>query len=160
MSRQGRERGPGQVDTDAEFRSTLTAVWDAAWNRGDVEALDAIYAESFRRANALKTVTQTREDLKNIILSTRAAFVDLKTEIDVFLIEDGTAGILWHGSGTHTGPLMGVPPTGNELRFFGAVFLAFDAQGKVIEEVSTWNPKELLPAVGVLSFASAEVPND
>ncbi len=138
------------------FRSALTAAWDAAWNHGKVEALDAIHTDAFRRAHALRTAVYTRDDMKDIILGARAAFEDLTSQIDMFVIEGNTAAILWHGSGTHTGTFMGVPATGHDLRFFGSAFIIFDADGRIIEEVSTWSPNELLTAVGVLSFNSAE----
>lgn len=61
------------------------------------------------------------------------AFPDLLLAEDETVIEGDRAFVRWTFSGTHTGPLRDVPPTGRKLRLSGLSFLRIQ-NGKVVEE--------------------------
>jgi steroid delta-isomerase-like uncharacterized protein len=138
-------------------KQTVRQAWEAAWDRGDFTALAALVAPTYRRhsSRAKDGEGQTREEFEAVISSTRLAFPDLHTEI-LDLVEDGDVlAIRWRSTGTHTGRLMGVPPTGRSVEVTGANFARFDGEA-IVEEYVSWDPREFLEAIGVIHLSSSE----
>jgi len=141
----------------SERKKTVTQAWEAAWDRGEFDALEALLAPGYRRHSSRTSdgTGQSREEFEAVIASTRLAFPDLHTEI-LDLVEDGdSVAIRWRSTGTHTGRLMGVPATNKAVEVTGATFARFEGD-QISEEWVTWDPRELLEAIGVIHLASAE----
>ncbi|MFD6099602.1 ester cyclase [Nocardiopsis flavescens] len=130
-------------------RELIERVWARAWNLGEVDALDGLLADGYRRHSA-ESPPQDPEAFKASILATRSAFPDLATTLDEIVVEGDRAAIRWHSTGTHQGPLMGVPATGRVVRVGGATFARFEGD-RIAEEVVTWDPRALLTAIGIIS---------
>jgi SnoaL-like polyketide cyclase len=54
----------------------------------------------------------------------------------------------WEASGTHSGPFLGLDPTGNHIAVEGATFSRFDSSGLVVEDVNFWDVGALLTQLG------------
>lgn len=130
-------------------RALIERVWAAAWNLGEVDALDELLSGDYLRHSG-EPGPQDLLSFKASILATRAAFPDLTTTIDDVVIETDRAAIRWHSSGTHAGPLMGVPATKRRVEVSGATFARFDGKS-VVEEFVTWDPRALLSALGIIN---------
>jgi len=141
----------------SERKQSVTQAWEAAWDRGDFGPLESLFAPTYRRHSSRTSdgAGQTREEFEAVIASTRLAFPDLHTEI-LELLEDGdSVAIRWRSVGTHTGRLMGVPATNRRVEVTGANFARFEGD-QIAEEYVSWDPRELLEAIGVIHLASAE----
>jgi steroid delta-isomerase-like uncharacterized protein len=139
-------------DVSPDDRSRLlTQAWAAAWDRGEVEVLDELLAEDYRRRSSADDEGLTREEFKASIVSTRHAFPDLETTIDDLVVQGSRAAVRWHSTGTHTYPFLGVPATRRRVRVDGATFVEFDGSGRVATEWHTWDPRALLAALGIVS---------
>jgi steroid delta-isomerase-like uncharacterized protein len=141
----------------SERKQTVRQAWEAAWDMGDFSPLETLFAPTYRRhsSRAGDGEGQTREEFEAIISGTRLAFPDLHTEI-LDLVEDGDLlAIRWRSTGTHTGRLMGVPPTNRKVEVTGANFARFDGQ-QIVEEHVSWDPREFLEAIGVIHLSSSE----
>lgn len=136
--------------TDTKSRRKLIEdTWAAAWDRGEVEALDQLLSEDYRR----RTSDDDGQDLtafKASIIATRSAFPDLVTTIDDIVIEEDRAAVRWHSVGTHEHSFLGVPATKRRVVVSGATFARF-ADDQVIEEFVTWDPRALLSALGIIN---------
>ncbi|MGX1591559.1 flavin reductase [Glutamicibacter sp. NPDC055491] len=144
------------VNSLQPVKESLVNAWEAAWDRGQVDALDEIFHADFRRiSKKSKNVTTIRE-LKQEILSVREAFPDLVTKIDHLLVDEQeqSIAIFWHTTGTFTNDLQGVPATGNTVETRGSNLMEIQ-DGKIISEQVTWDQSELLEDVGVPSLKSA-----
>ncbi|SNT29541.1 ester cyclase [Rhodococcoides kyotonense] len=130
-------------------RSQLEQAWNAAWDNGDVDALDAVLAPGYVRYGSNGHTTD-RATFKASIVSTRAAFPDLTTVVDDILIDGDRAAIRWHSTGTHTGPFLGIPTTGRTVEVSGATFAVFDGD-TITEEHVTWDPRALLSALNIIT---------
>lgn len=130
-------------------RGAIVTAWGAAWDDGDVDALDELIAPSYRRVTSGNTEGQDREALKAMILTTRSAFPDLVTTVDDVVVEGDLAAIRWHSTGTHTHGFLGVPPTRKTVVVSGATFARFE-DGLIVEEHVTWDPRALLAALGII----------
>ncbi|GAA2613441.1 ester cyclase [Streptomyces axinellae] len=133
-----------------DLKSRIGTAWAAAWNHGDTEALDQLLAPGYVRHGR---TAQTREDLKAGIAACRAALPDLRTVVDDCLVADDRAATRWHSSGTHTGPLLEVPATGRQVTVSGATFSRVE-NGLITEEWVTWDPRQMLQALGIITLDS------
>jgi len=132
-----------------ERRAEIERVWVAAWDKGDVDALDDLMADGYQRHSS-DGRPQDLAEFKASIIATRSAFPDLVTTIDEIVVEDDRAAIRWHSTGTHEASLLGVPATGRRVEVSGATFARF-AGDRIAEEHVTWDPRALLTALGVIS---------
>lgn len=139
------------MDTDTERKRATVNTWRAAWDEGKVHALDDLLAPSYRRHSNNSEVAQDREQFKASITSTRQAFPDLVTTIDDMVEEGDRLAIRWHSQGTHTGAMYGVPPTRRPVSVYGVTFAQFSGD-QVVEEWVTWDPRQLLTALGVITL--------
>ncbi|MFC9556808.1 ester cyclase [Rhodococcus sp. NPDC056960] len=136
------------TDYDAR-RKLIATVWDAAWDRGEVDEFDTLLAPGYQR-HGTHGHPQDRDTFKASILSTRAAFPDLTTTIDDVVLEGDRAAIRWHSAGKHTGAFLGIPTTGKSVEVSGATFARFDGDA-IVEEFVTWDPRALLSALGIIT---------
>ncbi|QCW51639.1 ester cyclase [Nocardioides dongxiaopingii] len=137
-----------------ERRRRIEAAWSAAWDDGDVAALDALHAPGYRRRSSTTDEGLTLEAFKATITTTRAAFPDLVTHIDEIVVEGDRAAVRWRSVGTHQHSFLGVPPTRRTVEVAGATFAHFGPDGLIVEEQVTWDPRALLTALGIITLGS------
>lgn len=130
-------------------RERIRKTWEAAWDLGEVDALDELLSPGYRRVESGGAV-HTRDQFKASILSTRAAFPDLTTVVDEIVVEGDRAAVRWHSSGSHTGSFLGVPATNRSVAVNGATFARF-RDDRIVEEAVTWDPRALLTALGIVT---------
>lgn len=131
-------------------RQLIADTWAAAWDHGDVDALDAVLSLDYRRRAHAADQGQDLAAFKASIIATRSAFPDLTTTLDEILVEGDRAAVRWHSSGRHDRPFLGVPPTHRQVEVSGATFAHFQGD-RVVEEFVTWDPRALLSALGIIS---------
>lgn len=138
------------------IKEAVTAAWEAAWDRGAVDAFDRILDADYRRESTSSKRVTGAADLKREILDVRAAFPDLVTTIDKLIIDDDgeSAAIFWHTTGTFTNDLQGVPASGSCVETRGSNLVRF-REGRIVSEQVTWDQSELLADLGVPSLRSA-----
>ncbi|MXG92019.1 ester cyclase [Nocardioides flavescens] len=137
--------------TADERRALVTECWAAAWDDGDVAALDRLLAPDYRRRSSSDEQGLTLEEFKATIVTTRASFPDLSTTIEDLAVDGDLVAVRWRSSGTHTHPFLGVPATGRAVEVAGATFASFGPDGLVHEERVTWDPRGLLSALGIIT---------
>ncbi len=140
--------------TESTRKQQVREVWQASWGHGDVDALDDLLDPGYRRHTASGGTPQSRDAFKASILSTREAFPDLTTTIEEMVEEGDRIAIRWRSTGTHTGTFNDVPPTGRDVEVFGVTFAHFTGS-TVTEEWVTWDPLQLLTALGIIPLAAA-----
>ncbi len=142
------------MTTTSRHKPKLQTVWTQAWDHGAVEALDELLSPAYERRSAAGGTTQNRSQFKRSIITVRAAFPDLRTEIEELLEEDDRVAVRWRSTGTHTGTFLEVPPTTRRVQVNGVTFARF--RGETVEsEWVTWDPRQLLTALGIIPLDSA-----
>lgn len=127
----------------------ITAAWLAAWDRGDLDALDALTADGYSRTSKATGATIDLAGLKSEISAVREAFPDLRTTIDDVVEGEGTVAVFWTSTGTHAREYFGVPPTGLTVQTRGSNILVLDGHGRILKETVTWDGSELLAGLGI-----------
>lgn len=137
-----------------DIYESVISIWEAAWDRGDVSALDVLMDAEYTRESAGTGTTTGLAELKQDILDVRAAFPDLRTSVDKLIIDGDDFAIFWSSTGTFTNPLGEVPATGSRVQTRGSNQGTF-RNGRIIHERVTWDKSELLADLGVPSLRSA-----
>ena len=135
--------------TNDSREDRVRKTWDAAWDRGEVDAMDALLSPEYRRRGGSQDAGLTVEEFKASIIATRSAFPDLVTTIDDLISSGDKVAIRWHSVGTHEGSIFGVPPTGRRVEVHGSNFARFSGD-QIVEEFVTWDPRALLTALGII----------
>jgi steroid delta-isomerase-like uncharacterized protein len=129
----------------------LRSAWAAAWDCGDVDALDAIAAPGYVRRGRDSGNDMSLSRLKAEITAIREGFPDLRTTIDSVVTGDDAAAVFWTSEGTHLRPFLGVPATGRRVQTRGSNHLAVSG-GRILVETVTWDGSEMLACIGVRSL--------
>ncbi len=82
----------------------------------------------------------------------RTAFPDLKVSLETAVQEDDTIAFAYTLTGTHTGPLMGVPASGKKIKIRGLQISKFK-DGKMTERWGSSDELGLLKQIGVIPDA-------
>jgi steroid delta-isomerase-like uncharacterized protein len=133
--------------------SAVSKAWSTAWNEGDTTFLEELLDPRYERHSAGSKGSQSSTELIATIHASRAAFPDLHTTIDAIIEEGEHMAIFWHSTGTHQNEFLGVPPTRRSVETFGSNHCVFH-NGKLITEHVTWDPRQLLTALGIISLES------
>ena len=135
--------------SNSDRRDRIRAAWEAAWDRGEVDAFDDLLSPGYRRIGS-SGPGQDAAEFKASIIATRSAFPDLVTTIDEIVVDGDRAAIRWHSAGNHENSFLGVPATKRQVTVSGATFAHFDGD-RIAEECVTWDPRSLLTALGIIA---------
>lgn len=126
---------PADPSSNAERNRAAALRWFAAMNAGDLDVVDQVFAPEY-----VLHVTGGPEGargpsvIRGVIEGYRAAFPDLRFDIQETVAEGDTVCVRWTVSGTQRGPLPGIEASGARARWSGISWLHFRADGKVIED--------------------------
>ncbi len=119
-------------------------------NQGNYDVIDEIVDPNYVYRSPDEELHGT-EALKAFLAGYHAAFPDLRMAIDELLVADDKAVIFFTLTGTHEGPLMGIPPTGKEMRVHGVIRSRFE-DGRIVEEWEVLDQLAILTQLGVVSL--------
>jgi steroid delta-isomerase-like uncharacterized protein len=117
--------------------------------KGDLEALDDLYAADVVDHNPFPEQAPGLEGLKQKVSALNEAFPDQKLSVDFLVAEGDTVVDHWTASSTHRGELMGISPSNNEVVVTGISIYRFKG-GKVAEEWTEFDGIGMLAQMGAL----------
>jgi steroid delta-isomerase-like uncharacterized protein len=136
--------------TTPEEAKAVAEAYFAAFNDGDVAALDALLAPDYRHHGA--AVTEQDRDLhEQRLLTYKAAFPDQHYELEDMIADGDLVAARWVFTGTLQGPFAGVQPAGQHVAVRGVHIHRVEC-GKIAE---TWNSGD---AIGLLRQIGALPP--
>jgi steroid delta-isomerase-like uncharacterized protein len=91
---------------------------------------------------------------RRFIETFRAAIPDLHVMVEDQYAEGSTVTTRWTASGTHEGPLIGVPASHRRVEVSGISIDRFDEEGRLVEGWRNWDGIALLRQVGALPTMS------
>lgn len=123
---------------------------EKAFNEGALEVVDELVGPTY--VNHDPSVPDDLigpEGTKQFITGYRAAFPDLRITIEEQLAERDVVATRWTATGTQTGELLGIGPTGKQATVTG---LTIDrvADGKLVESWNNWDTLGMLQQLGVV----------
>jgi len=129
--------------------------YEEVWGKGNLLVANEVFASDYVRHDLRPTTALPGpEGQSKIAADFRAAFPDLKMEIDLLVAEADLVVARWTMEGTNLGSWGGKEPTGKHARFSGVNFFRL-SKGKVVE---IWNHRDdlgLMQQVGMSIYAGA-----
>jgi steroid delta-isomerase-like uncharacterized protein len=138
------------MTTPEQNKAFVREVFAEMFNRQDLSAADRYYAEGFFSHNP--SIPPGREGFKQGFGAILAAFPDLHGTIEDMLAEGDRVMVRVTWTGTHRGPFIGFPPTGQALTFHSVDILRFE-NGKIAEH---WDCTDFLDALARATSASEQ----
>ena len=135
----------------ALLRRAVEEVFSA---QGDLDVADEIYAPNYVGHNPLDSEdVRGPEGAKEQARMYRSAFPDVRLIIEEQVAEGDKVVTRWIAYGTHQGEMMGIAPTGNQVRVEG-ITISHIQEGKIVQE---W---ELFDTLGLMQqLGAAPTPN-
>ncbi|MEZ5374629.1 MAG: ester cyclase [Microthrixaceae bacterium] len=137
----------------ADWNELTTRVSDAtyeAWNAHDPDAVAAWFTDDARVRDASSSDWEIGPGpVRDRAAMMCVALPDLTLTRQVLVVDGPRHADRWVMAGTHTGELLGVAPTGAQVRFEGATFTMIDEDGMVIEDIHHVDYATLFGQIGV-----------
>ncbi len=122
---------------------------EEVFNKGNLQAVDEIISAAFTHHDPnTREFSSGPAGYKKFVAGYKKAFPDLQISIQQQIAEADLVVDRWIGQGTHQGELMGIAPTGKQVRITGMTIHRF-AEGKIVE---TWNNFDSLSMVQQLGL--------
>ena len=119
--------------TEEENKAIFRRYIEEVWNRTNLELVDAIFDRYVSHQPDGPTLERGPEDVKRFVGEFRAAFPDLRINIDDQIAEGDKVVVRATIRGTHQGMFRGMAPTGKEIEEKGFSVFRFSEEGKVVE---------------------------
>lgn len=134
-----------------ENKDLVRRINDEVWAQGNLDLVDEHVAPGYvEHSNAAPEALHGPEGYKANVEMVRAALPDMEVETEHLVAEGDLVVNHYTITGTHDGPLMGIEPTGNEVRFSGVGIIRF-ADGKIVEDWGIIDIFGLMQQLGVIS---------
>ena len=121
------------MSTEEENKAIFRRYIEEVWNRTNLELVDAIFDRYVSHQPDGPTLERGPEDVKRFVGEFRAAFPDLRINIDDQIAEGDKVVVRATIRGTHHREFRGMAPTGKEIEEKGFSVFRFSPEGKVVE---------------------------
>ncbi len=136
--------------TSIENANTVRKVIDEIWNRGQMAMADMFFTADYIDHDPATTSTMRGpEAVKQNATMYRTAFPDLHLNVEETISDGDHVATRWTSTGTHTGDLQGIAPTGKSTTSTGITIARF-VDGKIAEEWANWDTLGLMRQLGVV----------
>jgi len=121
---------------------------EEGWNQGNTAVFDELLAADYLGHDTSGPM-YCPAGFKQFYATYRTAFPDTHVTIEDQIAEGETVASRWTGTGTHQGPLMGIPPSGKRVRVTGITISRY-ASGKIVEAWFNYDTLGMLQQIGAL----------
>ncbi|WP_101297602.1 ester cyclase [Halegenticoccus soli] len=126
--------------------------FDELVNAGDFSAVDEILAPDYVRRDAgADDIQRGPGEFEEMLSGFRAAFPDMRVEIDDMYVADDAVVVKATETGTHEGDFMGAEPTGKRVEVEGLVVHRI-ADGRIVETFASWDFLGMMRRLGIVSM--------
>jgi steroid delta-isomerase-like uncharacterized protein len=136
----------------SELKRLVQRFYEEAWNDGQLGVIDELFAPDYQDHDAAAhTGLDGRASAKMFVEIFRRGLPDLHLSIQDQICEGRTVVTRWIATGTQTGPVLGIEPTGRAIEVDGISIDRFNTDGKFVEGWGTWDGLRMLRQLGVLT---------
>ena len=137
-----------------DLKSTLLRYLDGLWNQHNLAVIDEMILPDFVDHSLPVGSPQGPEGARQFAQAYLTGFPDCHIVFHEIVREGDTLVVRWTATGTHTGDLAGIPPSGKKMNLPGLTLWRFK-DGKFIESWNIFNQFILLQQIGVLPVPAA-----
>lgn len=131
-------------------KTIVRRLCEEAITKGNFDVLEELVSPDYVYHEPTAGEKRGRSGLRELVTMYRTAFPDLKMTIEEQLADGDKVVTRWTASGTHRGPLMGIAPTGKQVRVQGVVTTRI-SNGKIVEDAEIYDALGMFRQLGVLS---------
>jgi steroid delta-isomerase-like uncharacterized protein len=136
-------------DMPEQTKNLITHLVEA-WNSHDPERVGAYYTEDcYGMDVAIARPQVGRAGVERMFAAYYHAFPDLEITPDDIIVADDHVALFWTARGTHSGPILNIPPSGRPVTARGVNRLVLH-EGKVCETLTIWDVAGMLRGLGLL----------
>jgi steroid delta-isomerase-like uncharacterized protein len=132
-----------------EIKSIVRYAIEEFLNKGNMTVADELFATHFINHSPSLGTTPDREGLKQYITVVRTIMPDCHFTVEDLIAEGDKVVCRMTVHGTHSGEIMGIPPTGKALTTTATTILRLEG-GKVVERWNNTDDLGLLQQIGIL----------
>jgi predicted ester cyclase len=141
--------------TEAQNAATFRRWFDEGCSQGNVDLADELYSAEYVTHAVGPQFAPTLEGLKMFIRALRQGLPDLRCPMEEVVAEGERVAGRFSLRGTHTGTLLGIPSTGQQVNVGVMVIARFDERGKWVEDWASWDQLGMLQQLGVVPAPAA-----
>jgi steroid delta-isomerase-like uncharacterized protein len=138
--------------TSEQNNAIAEKFFNSVWNKGDFSVLDTLIASDALDHSTVGGLPKTERgsaSFRQIVSMFRAAMPDIRLDITDEIYADNKVVHRWTLTGTDTGGVMGMPPSGKQLTFSGTTIVRME-EGKIVERWANVDELGLLQQLGVV----------
>jgi len=140
---------PAANESAERYKAVYRRLIDVAFNQGDTTIVDSLVVENpIDHMQVPPGMPTGRAGLKQMIMMYRAAFPDLNIKVEDIMVEDDRLIAYTVMTGTHSGELMGMKPTGKPVRVEGFDRVRFEGD-RMAEHWGTSDDAGMMRQLGV-----------
>ncbi|MGB6867506.1 MAG: ester cyclase [Candidatus Aminicenantaceae bacterium] len=133
--------------TEEEVQAFTDGVLEM-WNEANLTIVDEVYApEIVRHDCGVPEDIVGIENVKNYLKNLFNAFPDLHITVDETIVAGNKMAQRWTMTGTNTGSMGDMPPTGKNVKFSG-VSIGYFVNGKAVEIWDFYNVLDMMQQLG------------
>jgi len=139
------------ADRAESNKLTVLRIVSEGVNQADLEVFREAVANDYVRHSQASTgmeEIQGAEAFLQFLRLNYSAFPDWQEEIELILAEGDHVAYVTTGTGTHVGPMGGIPPTGRRVRIQNFIVHRFE-EGKIAETWVGWDNLAALRQLGL-----------
>lgn len=137
-------------------RELVVRYFEEVWNQGRLEVLDELIADDYvNHSSSIPDPRPGPEDLKPIVAAMRRGIPDLHYEILDMVVAPDKVAVHVRMTGTHRGPLFGMPPSGGPIDVRQMQF-EWIRRGRIIQHWRLTDELSLLRQTGQIQVPGAE----
>jgi predicted ester cyclase len=133
-----------------KYEATVRRLMDETWNKGNLNVLDELLTPDHVTHDPMAPSRGIKE-VKDSIGKYRAAFPDVRCEIDELLLVGDKVVTRFHYSGTHKNQFEGIAPTGRRVNGTGITIQRFKGD-RIQETFTNWDALGLMQQLGVVTL--------
>ena len=135
------------VEENKAIVRRLVETVQEVWRTGDLDRLDTLFPATF--VNHTPGMPSDRAGFKQVLPAFRTAFPDLTITPEAVIGEGDKVVVRLEVRATHTGELMGIPPTGRPVAI-SEMHIYRLADGQVVERWALFDALGMLQQVGAV----------
>ena len=131
-----------------ENKALTPRLLEEVWHQGNLDVADEVHDANYI-SHGMGIDTPGTAGFKQFVTAYLGAFPDMHFTVEDQIAEGDKVVTRWTATGTHTGELMGIPPTGKQSTVTG-ISIGRYAGGKIVEVWDNWDALGMLQQLGVV----------
>lgn len=121
-----------------------------AWNTHDPRKVAEFFADDYEGEDVgLSGLVLGKRGVRRFVMYTSLGLPDIHFTLNRVIAQNTDIVLVWQATGTHTGKMLNIPPTGRVISYSGVTIFTL-RDGKIIRSQRLWDIAGVLRQMGLL----------